>query len=296
MKKLILPLLGVLLTLTVKGQQNPTVDNYLFNPISIAPSLSGHQTGMFQTIYDAQWIGLKGAPRTSNISYDHLTPQGFGLNINLLDDKVGPMSNQHFALSTSYHLQVSKESHFAVGIRYSLNHTSVDFTDEFYVDKLDNEIYNIDGPWFQNVDLSATYYNPVWYAGATVKNMVHQELYAHNYTAQIVHLYSGVHFDYEDWRITPSVLINVTENTTLDGNYHVYGEYQKKWGIGMNLSPGDEIGMFTMVQLPANATLFYQYNYPLSELVYITKQSHVIGLGLDIFPGDKTIVSPRYFL
>jgi hypothetical protein len=42
--------------------------------------------------------------------------------------------------------------------------------------------------------------------------------------------------------------------------------------------------------------LFYQYNYPLSDLVYVTTQSHVLAVGIDLKANSKTIVSPRYFL
>jgi type IX secretion system PorP/SprF family membrane protein len=297
MKKVLILAVTVLFGSFLKAQQNPTIDNYLFNPISIAPSLAGQQNGMIQTIYDAQWIGLKGAPRTGAAYYDYLSPSRFGFNLGIVDDQVGPMTNQNLALTTSYHLQVAKETYLAVGIRYSLSHTSVDLNDAFYVDKLDNEIYNIDGPWFQNVDLSATLYNQNWYVGTTVKNMVTQEMYSHNYTARVAHIYGGYHFEANSqWTITPSLLVNATNNAPLDINLHVYGEFEEKWGIGANLSPADELGIFTLIKLPAHVSLFYQYNYPLSELVYVTRQSHVIGVGFDLIHDAKTIVSPRYFL
>ena len=63
-------LLGALLAgaaMTVQAQQNPTLDNYLFNPVSISPAAAGQQSGDFQSLYDAQWIGLQGAPRTGAV-------------------------------------------------------------------------------------------------------------------------------------------------------------------------------------------------------------------------------------
>jgi len=295
--KRVLIIIGIACSGIVQAQQNPTMDNYLFNPISIAPSLSGQQSGVVQSIYDAQWIGLKGAPRTAGAYYDHMSPARFGFNFSLIEDRVGPMVNQNLGISTSYHLQVERETFLAVGIRYTLNHTTVDFDDDFWVDKADDAIYNIDGPWYQNVDLSATLYQEKFYAGLTMKNMVKQAMYEHNFTARVAHFYGGYHFDANDqWTVTPSLLVNVTENAPLDVNMHVYGEFMKKWGIGANFSPGDEAGIFTQVHLPGNWTMFYQYNYPLSALVYVTRQSHVIGVGMDLIHDAKTIISPRYFL
>ncbi len=295
--KNLLVIIGIACAGVLQAQQSPTIDNYLFNPISIAPSLSGQQNGMVQSIYDAQWIGLKGAPRTAGAYYDQMTPSRFGFNLGLVEDRIGPMVNQNLGISTSYHLQVAKETYLAVGIRYSLSHTAVDFDDDFWVDKADNEIYSIDGPWYQNVDLSATLYQDKFYAGMTMKNVVRQAIYEHNFTARVGHFYGGYHFEANDqWTVSPSLLVNVSENTPLDVNVHVYGEFMKKWGIGTNFSPGDEIGIFTQVYLPGNWTMFYQYNYPLSPLVYVTTQSHVIGVGMDLIHDAKTIISPRYFL
>lgn len=287
----------ILLGMQGAAQQNPTMDNYLFNPVSISPAYAGQQSGQIQSIYDAQWIGLKGAPRTGALYYDYMSPKRFGFNLGVVDDQLGPMRTQGLGISTAYHLQVAEEMYFSTGIRYSLAKTGVDFTDEFYVDKIDQAIYDIDGPWIQNVDLSGTLYTENWYVGATMKNMVQQELYENNFTARVGHLFGGYRFELNNyWTMNPSVLLNVTENAPLDANIHVFFEYNEGYGAGLNMSPGDEIGMFIKADVTGGWQLFYQYNYPLSELVYITRQSHVLGVGINVKPERKSIISPRYFL
>jgi len=151
------------------SQQNPTMDNYLFNPVSISPAYSWLQNGHVQSIYDAQWIGLKGAPRTGSMYVDYMSPKRFAINLGFVDDQVGPLHMQNLGLSTAYHLQVQENLFISAGIRYTLNQSSVDIIDEFYLDKIDQSIFNIDGPLFQNVDLSGSIYSRKWYAGATLK-------------------------------------------------------------------------------------------------------------------------------
>jgi len=296
MKKIFLAI-AVLIGSQAVAQQNPTMDNYLFNPVSISPAYAGQQNGQIQSIYDAQWIGLKGAPRTGAMYYDYMSPNRFGFNLGVVDDQVGPMRTQSLGISTAYHLQVADQVYFSTGIRYSIAKTGVDFTDEFYVDKIDQAIYDIDGPWIQNVDLSGTVYSDNWYVGATMKNMVQQEIYTNNFTARVAHLFGGYRFDLENnWTVNPSVLLNVTENAPLDVNLHAFFEYKESLGAGLNLSPSDELGLFFKADILGGWQLFYQYNYPLSELVYITQQSHVIGVGINVMPERKNIISPRYFL
>jgi len=124
MKK-VLTTLAILVGTQVWAQQNPTMDNYLFNPVSISPAYAGQQSGQIQSIYDAQWIGLKGAPRTGAMYYDYMSPSRFGFNIGVIDDQVGPMRTQSLGISTAYHLQIGEEMYFSTGIRYSLGHTAV---------------------------------------------------------------------------------------------------------------------------------------------------------------------------
>lgn len=296
--KRVLTLTLVVLGTTLWAQQNPTIDNYLFNPVSISPAYAGQQNGQIQTLYDAQWVGLQGAPRTGALYYDYMSPNRFGFNVGIIDDQVGPMHNQSLGLSTAYHLQVAKNTYFSTGIRYTLAKTSLDFTDDFYVDKVDASIYNMQGPWIGNVDLSGTLYSENWFGGLTFKNMVQQEIYVNNFTARQAHIFGGYSFKMpqDGWSFNPSVLVNVTENAPLDLNMHAFFEYQGKVGAGLNMSPGDEVGMFFRAKLPSGWMMFYQYNYPLSDLVYVTQQSHVIGVGFDLVQDAKTIISPRYFL
>ena len=298
MKKLLLTLL-VLMGLQSAAQQNPTMDNYLFNPVSISPAYAGQQNGQIQSVYDAQWIGLKGAPRTGAVYYDYMSSKRFGFNVGLIDDQIGPMHTQNLSLNTAYHLQVAEEIFFSTGIRYSLSKTVVDFTDVFYVDKIDQAIYDINGPWIQNVDLGGTLYSENWYVGGTMKNMVQQELYSNNFTARVGHIFGGYRFRLNNYlTLNPSLLLNMLENAPMDVNIHSFVEYKKSLGAGVSFSPKDELGMFFKADISNGWQLFYQFNYPLSELVYITTQSHVLGVGIDLVPDYRNIVtpSPRYFL
>ena len=279
------------------GQQSPTMDNYLFNPIAISPATAGQQVADFQTIYDAQWVGIKGAPRTAAAFYDHQTPTRFGFNLGMIQDKVGPMVTQSLGITTAYHLQLSDRVYLSTGIRYTLAQTSVDILDEFYVDKIDQAIYDIATPWLQNVDLSANLYGDDWFVGLAVKNVVKSEVYLNNYTARVWHVLGGKSFNLnEEYTLKTSMLLNVTENAPVDVNLHSYIEYSEKFGIGLNISPYDEIGLFYMIELPENMRLFYQYNYPLSDLIFITQQSHVLGFGVDLHAKSKSVISPKYFL
>jgi type IX secretion system PorP/SprF family membrane protein len=259
-------LIAVCISFWITGfaQQNPTTDNYLFNPVSISPAYAGQQNGQIQTLYDAQWIGLKGAPRTGSMYFDYMSPKGLAINLGIIDDQVGPLQTQNIGLSTAYHLQLSKDLYISAGIRYTMNKTAVDILDEFYWDKVDQSIFNIDGPFFQNVDLGGSIYTKTWYLGSTFKNIVVQEMYTSNYTARVGHIFGGYKFIIDDnYVLSPSFLVNITENAPTDLNLHAFMEYKSELGLGFNYSPKDEIGTFLKMRLSDNYSFFYQFNYPL---------------------------------
>ena len=132
-KKLLLTeSLVVLFTLaacTVFGQQHPSLDNYLFTPVAVSPAHAGMQDQHVVSIVDAQWVGLKGAPRTGMISMDYRNLRGLGLNLTLINDQIGPAITQHAAISGAYHLQVKDNAKLSTGLRVTVGRTAVDLLD-----------------------------------------------------------------------------------------------------------------------------------------------------------------------
>jgi hypothetical protein len=81
-------LLAVAITVflgTAQAQQHPSMDNYLFTPVAVSPAHAGMQDQHVVSMVDAQWVGLKGAPRTGLISMDYRNLRGLGLNLTLIN-------------------------------------------------------------------------------------------------------------------------------------------------------------------------------------------------------------------
>ena len=160
-------MLAVALTVcfgTAQAQQHPSLDNYLFTPVAVSPAHAGMQDQHVVSLVDAQWVGLKGAPRTGMISMDYRDLRGLGLNLTLINDQVGPAITQHAALSGAYHLPISDQAKLSTGLRLTVGRTSVDLMDETYYDQVDPNIYNLQGPFMANIDFGTTFNTPTYYA------------------------------------------------------------------------------------------------------------------------------------
>ena len=68
-----------------------------------------------------------------------------------------------------------------------------------------------------------------------------------------------------------SFLATGTTNSPADLNFHLFMEYDQKWGMGLHYSPEDEMGMMMKMKHCKDWNLYYQYNFPLTDLVYVTR-------------------------
>jgi len=284
-------------SVSLTAQQHPSLDNYLFTPVAVSPAHAGMQDQHVVSLVDAQWVGLKGAPRTGLISMDYRNLRGLGLNLTLINDQVGPALTQQAAVSGAYHLQVNDLARLSTGIRVTLGRTAVDLLDETYYDLVDPNIYNLQGPMMANVDIGTTLNTQSYYMGVSFKNVNRAEMYDNNYTAQVLQIFGGHRMNLKgNWSLRSSFLASATTNAPADLNFHLFMEHQNKWGLGAHYSPADEAGVLLRLNPSRDWHVFYQYNYPLTDLVYITQRSHVIGLSFNVAPRIESFTSPRLFL
>lgn len=284
-------------SLSLTAQQHPSLDNYLFTPVAVSPAHAGMQDQHVVSLVDAQWVGLKGAPRTGLISMDYRNLRGLGLNLTLINDQVGPALTQQAAVSGAYHLQVNDMAKLSTGIRLTIGRTAVDLLDETYYDLVDPNIYNLKGPMMANVDIGTTLNTESYYMGVSFKNVNRAEMYDNNYTAQVLQVFGGHRMNLKgNWSLRSSFLASATTNTPADLNFHLFMEHQNKWGVGAHYSPADEAGVLLRLNPSRDWHVFYQYNYPLTDLVYITQRSHVVGLSFNVAPRIESFTSPRLFL
>ena len=297
LKQMRAALLMCLFTSGLWAQQHPSLDNYLFTPVAISPAHAGMQKQDLISLVDAQLIGVPGAPRTGVLSADFKTQKGIGFNITAITDAVGPMSTGQLAVSSAYHLSVGENTTLSTGIRANLGRTTIDLENEVYYDDLDPSIYTLAGPFIANIDLGTTLNGKNTYFGLSFKNVNRAEIYQNNYTAQILQLFGGYTKGLKNgWNATTSFLATGTTNSPADVNLHVFFSREDSWGWGLHYSPADEIGMMLKIQTAKDWNLYYQYNFPLTDLVYVTRSSHVVGFSFDVQTKVTTITSPRFFL
>ena len=292
----------LLLGNTVFSQTHPALENYLFNPVSVSPSYAGRQSGSLSFSHDQQLIGLNGAPVTTNITYDNMTKGRFGFNVAVMENSVGPIQNTSFAITTAYHLRISEKEYFSAGIRYSLNQLGIDLVSERSIDPNDYIIVNgVIQKWYQNIDIGGAYYGPKKYAGISFRNVVRTSFFINdNYGARVAHIFGGGEMPTNlGLDFLYSGLVNVMPNSPIDLNLHFLLRSKKIFSSGMLVSP-NKVGWIYQINSPSGFNFLYQYAYPLTEIKYISQQSHTACIRFHFVRAksyaNRIVETPVFFL
>lgn len=292
----------LLVSINVVAQSHPALENYLFNPVNISPSYAGRLSGSLSFSHDQQFIGVPGAPLTTSLFYDSMTKGRFGYNFSMMQNEVGPIQNFAMGLSTAYHLRISSSEYFSVGLKYTFNRLGIDLVSEQYLDPDDFIIVNgVIQKWYHNVDISGAYYGKYNYVGVTMRNAVQTSFFINqNYGAKVIHLYGGAEIPVsEHLDFLYSGLINISENSPVDVNAHFMARFYDYISSGVLLSP-TKVGFVYSAESRNGFTFLYQYAYPLTEIRYISQQSHTACLRYhfkraQVF-GNRIVESPVFFL
>lgn len=123
-------------TLAVNAQEfklSPYTQYLAENPFAISPTFAGLDADYDRIRLNgvAQWLGLKNAPSTQNLSYDLRFAEKSGAGILLYNDKNGATRQIGAQLSYAHHLILNdgNEEYLSFGISYRFNHFKIETAD-----------------------------------------------------------------------------------------------------------------------------------------------------------------------
>lgn len=296
MRKFLFHLL-ILFAPIVCAQENPSLYAYVHNPIVLAPSFAGINSGTLSVLSDYRFIGIQGAPRTSISSFEYkLVEKNLGLAMAYTTDQIGPVQNNSLHISTAYHLQISRDEFFSFGMRHGFHTFLMNLNDERFLDLVDvsinTAIYNT---FYYNLDLSGLYYTKDTYFGASMFNVVNGQFLIDNYTARTLGVYGGGKNQFNRRvKLAYSGALFATAGKPLV--FNVYGQYYVRPELRVGLHRHDRDYGFNAVFENRGFKVFYKYSYPSNQLRFFSRQSHTFGLSFDFINEKQKVESPVFFL
>lgn len=314
-----------------EAQQNIQLTQYIFNSLSVSPAYAGYKEEWFaQLALRDQWSGIKGAPRTGQLSIDGiLDPVNLrhGAGLQLTADKLGPQSATSAYLNYAFRLQLdemmTKRLSFGLGVgvtQYSLDGTMIET-----VESGDNALINAkESDIVPDIRFGVFYSSPKFYLGASIMDLlsngttdglfnqednpftIARKRHLYVMTGTLINIDKGM-------RLRPSLLIkeDFKGPTSLDLNamlifadrFWVGAGYRtnlKLWSKDFEkgqefLARKNSFSGIAQFYVTDRFRIGYSYDYILSQLSSVQNGSHEITIGLTFPQKGQRVISPRFF-
>ena len=296
-------MLLVFISFSVEAQQDAQYTQYMYNTVSVNPAYAGSRGAMsIVALHRSQWVGLEGAPRTQTLSlHTPFTDSRLGLGVSIVNDALGPATEQYFNVDLSYTLPVSDKGKLAFGFKATANLLNVDFTKltiDVPSDVLAQQVENRFSP---NFGAGLYYYVPKFYIGLSVPNILKTEHYDDISTSlaeERMNFYfiSGYVFDLSSTvKLKPTILGKYVSGAPLQADLSLNALINNKFTLGAAYRWSAAMSGLAGFQINEKLMIGYAYDWDTTELSNYNSGSHEIFIRFELFNTKKNMVSPRFF-
>jgi type IX secretion system PorP/SprF family membrane protein len=306
MKKVYIFIL-LLFSLSAYSQQDPLFTQYMFNKLVVNAAYAGSREILTIDILDrAQWVGIKGAPRTLTISaHTALKNRSIGLGLYCYRDVLGPTVNQGFMATYSYRL-LFERSTFSFGLQAGFKYFNFDwdmirlkYPDDYYF--YPHEIQH----FAPDVNLGFYYQAPRFFAGLSSKQLLENEYGVMtsadgktSFSRLLRHFYlmTGAVFPIRDKIVfRPSLLAKYVKNAPLQVDLNASVLFNDIFWVGAAFRTQKALAFMAEFRITPKIRLGYSYDIYLNELQPYNYGSHELRLGFDLDVNRYRMKTPRYF-
>jgi type IX secretion system PorP/SprF family membrane protein len=291
------------------AQTEPMYSQYMYNMLGVNPAYAGNREALSLNFFQRnQWVGIKGAPKTTSISMDQSIKEGkLGWGLQVYDDRLGVESATGFNGMLSTRVQISEKGILSGGLSFGMMNYRINLND---VNNRNNpndpSFISTDNPskWNPSLGMGIYYNTDRFYAGMSTPSILKARLASYeNINTSIqksdaFHLFAnaGYVFDInEDIKLKPSTMVKMVSGAPIETDINLNVWLKDVLGFGASYRTGD--AFVGMVELQANSNLRFGYAYdmPFNPLKYFTKGSHELMLRYEFGNYKTKIKSTRYF-
>ncbi|TRX36158.1 type IX secretion system membrane protein PorP/SprF [Flavobacterium sp. ZT3R18] len=309
MRKKIIALSLLLFSGAIFSQQDAQFTQYMYNTININPGYAGSREAMsFFILHRTQWVGLEGAPTTNTASINTpINGSNIGLGVSIVNDKIGPSSENNLAVDLSYSIRTSEQYELSLGIKATANLLSIDFNKLNQHDSSDPIFEeNIDNKFSPNIGFGFYLHSDKSYLGLSAPNLLetkHFDSYAgagstSHVAKEKVNLYliAGYVFDLTyDLKFKPSLLAKYIQGAPLQVDLSANMMYNNKFVLGLAYRWSAAVSVMAGFQATDSWFIGYGYDLETTQLANYNSGSHELFLRFELFKKYDKIISPRFF-
>ena len=291
------------------AQTEPMYSQYMYNMLGVNPAYAGNREALSLNFFQRnQWVGIKGAPKTTSISMDQSIKDGkLGWGIQVYDERLGVEAASGLNGMLSTRIQVSEKGILSGGLSFGMMNYRINLND---VNNRNNpndpSFISIDNPskWNPSLGMGIYYNTDRFYAGLATPSILKARLASYEnmitsiQTSNAFHLFAnaGYVFDInEDVKLKPSTMIKMVSGAPIETDINLNVWLKDLLGFGASYRTGDAFVGMVELQATSNLRFGYAYDMPFNPLKYFTKGSHELMLRYEIGNFKTKIKSTRYF-
>ena len=258
------------------AQTEPMYSQYMYNMLGVNPAYAGNREALSLNFFQRnQWVGIKGAPKTTSISMDQSIKDGkLGWGIQVYDDRLGVEAASGLNGMLSTRIQVSEKGILSGGLSFGMMNYRINLND---VNNRNNpndpSFISIDNPskWNPSLGMGIYYNTDRFYAGLATPSILKARLASYEnmitsiQTSNAFHLFAnaGYVFDInEDVKLKPSTMIKMVSGAPIETDINLNVWLKDLLGFGASYRTGD--AFVGMVELQATSNL--RFSLALSPL------------------------------
>lgn len=309
MRKIFLQLITFLTVTIMWSQQDVQYTQYMYNMSVINPAYTTGNIGVYNLgiLYRTQWVGIKGAPKSSNL-FAH-TPINDKIEVGLTyaNDNIGDIikENNLFA-DFAYKLNLEAHGNLSFGLKTGVSFFNVDFsnldlesgiTDPNFTENINQANFNIGAGVYYNTDK--------FYVGLSVPYILKSNYFitenGKSQNIQKPHFYftSGYVFKLNNaFKFKPAFMAKAVSGAPISLDLSTNFLYQNRLEFGFGYRLEDALIGMVNFRITSKLRLGYAYDHTLSNLDAFSSGSHEFFLlyNLGNFNENKGFdKSPRFF-
>lgn len=302
MKSYLVILFTLLMSILCFSQQDSQYTQYMYNTTLINPAYAGSREVLSAFIlHRNQWMGLEGAPVTNNFSINSpIGDSNFGIGLNFVNDKIGPVSENEISVDLAYFIQISENYKFSIGLKGTANLFDLDVNKLRIFDPTDPQFQNVKTEFSPNIGAGAYLFSDKTYFGLSVPNFFESYRYNDNnieISKQKLHLYfiAGHVFKISDnIDFKPALLSKIVEGAPIQADVTGNFLFFDKLTLGAAYRWNAAVSALAGFQISDSWFIGYGYDLETTKLANYNSGSHEIFLRYELFNKTK-ISAPRFF-
>jgi type IX secretion system PorP/SprF family membrane protein len=284
------------------AQQDAQFTQYMYNTININPAYAGSRGALSMFgLYRTQWVGLDGAPVTSTVSMNTpLNESRLGLGVSLINDKIGPTTENTISADLSYTINTSEDWKLSFGIKATANLFDLDASKLNPAQANDPSLQNY-STFSPNIGAGIYWHSDKAYLGLSVPNFIETNRYDDNEVAIFkerisYYLIGGLVFDLSDEiKFKPAFLTKMITGAPLQVDVSANFLFYEKLMMGVSYRWSAALSAMVGFQVTDGLYIGYGYDRETTNLDNYNSGSHEIFLRYELFKNNDRITTPRFF-